>query len=446
MPKVSVVIPCYNQGNYVDEAVESVLNQSYRDFEIVIVNDGSSDSVTEQVLANYDLPEIRVIHTQNQGLASARNSGIREAMGEYILPLDADDKIGREYLEKSVSILDACQDIGIVYCEAAYFGFDNALWPLPECTTEKMLTANLVFCTALFRKSEWEKAGGYNINMVYGWEDWDFWLSLIALGKKIYRIPQVLFYYRVNEVTMVRQMTPEKQFFMKLHAWVNHRNLYRLSGEIRIFPKVAQLRIDSGSGYSDHQLITQTVFGDEKVLEFDLSGFKGVQAFRFDPVNDFAVVRISSVQIVNAYGALLDLTYRGTNAFYRIGSSLLFNTKDPRIYFRHDGSKIQKLMIRLEYVAIGKDSFDYLLKIQGEIISDLEKQIECSLYFRKVAESIWSFKQLLSYRMAFFFRQPYCTKIEEIFRRFRKGIFILRNEGLLQLIHHVRRRRKHWGG
>ena len=94
MPKVSVIIPCYNQGACLEEAVDSVLAQTFQDFEILVVNDGSTDEATIRMLGKYERPKTRVIHTDNQGLAMARNNGIREARGAYILPLDADDKIG----------------------------------------------------------------------------------------------------------------------------------------------------------------------------------------------------------------------------------------------------------------------------------------------------------------------------------------------------------------
>src|SRR5437879_507126 len=96
-PVVSVIIPCFNQGATLDEAVASVLNQTFTDFEIVIVNDGSTDPFTSELLANYHRPRTRVITTANGGLAAARNTAIRNSRGKYILPLDADDRIAPEY-------------------------------------------------------------------------------------------------------------------------------------------------------------------------------------------------------------------------------------------------------------------------------------------------------------------------------------------------------------
>ena len=226
MYKISVIIPCYNQGKYINEAVTSVLSQTYQDVEIIIVNDGSTDDYTIKLLKNYNRPNTKILHTTNQGLASARNNGIKEAIGKYILPLDADDKIEPTYLEKAVKILDEHPDTGIVYCHAQYFGASNEIWGLPDYSPEKMLLDNIIFCSGFFRKKDWETVGGYNPNMKYGWEDWDFWLSLIELGRNVYKIPEILFYYRIKEDSMVRMMTEEQKLDSFVHIFNNHKNLY----------------------------------------------------------------------------------------------------------------------------------------------------------------------------------------------------------------------------
>ena len=226
MPKVSVVIPCYNQGQYLDEAVDSVLNQTYRDFEIIIVNDGSTDAFTNQLLSAYHKEKTRVLSTLNGGLASARNAGIRESMGEFILPLDADDRIAPAYLEKAVKVLEENSDIGIVYCRGELFGAKRGVIPAPDFSIRKMLLTNLVFASALFRKEDWLRSGGYNANMVHGCEDWDFWLTLIELGRSVYRIPEVLFYYRIKDTSMNTSMDREKRLDMHMQLVQNHRELY----------------------------------------------------------------------------------------------------------------------------------------------------------------------------------------------------------------------------
>ncbi len=160
MSKVSVVIPCYNHGEYLDQAVESVLEQTFQDFEIIIVDDGSTDQSTIDLLKGYNKPKTYVIRTDNQGLASARNNGIKEAKGKYILPLDADDKIGKEYLEKAVKILDENDDIGIVYCESVHFGIKKEPFRLPEYSLNHILAANIIFLLIIFPEKKLGTGGG----------------------------------------------------------------------------------------------------------------------------------------------------------------------------------------------------------------------------------------------------------------------------------------------
>jgi glycosyltransferase involved in cell wall biosynthesis len=225
-PRVSVVIPCYNQGVYLGEAIESVTAQTLDNYEIIIVNDGSTEQETMAILERLAFPMTRVLHTSNQGLAAARNNGIREALGDYILPLDADDRICPAYLETAAAVLDERPEVGFVYCLARLFGARSGLFYLNEATLGEMLLDCRVFCSAMFRKADWEAAGGYNTNMCYGWEDWDFWLSILELGKTSFLIPEVLFHYRVKNISMIRSMTPEQKLTMQIQLFENHRELY----------------------------------------------------------------------------------------------------------------------------------------------------------------------------------------------------------------------------
>ena len=226
MPKVSLIIPCYNQGSYVDEAIASVRDQTYQNYEIIIVNDGSTDQHTIAILNNLRAPAAKVIHTTNQGLASARNNGIRAAAGEYVLPLDADDRIGPTYLEEAVRILDKHPHVGIVYCEAAFFGDKAGRWDLSEFSMEEMLIENIIFCSGMFRRSDWQNVGGYDPEMRHGWEDYDFWLSLLELDVSVYKIPHILFFYRISDSSMLRSASRERKARMFLKIFKKHRKLY----------------------------------------------------------------------------------------------------------------------------------------------------------------------------------------------------------------------------
>lgn len=225
-PLVSIIIPCYNQGVYLEESVRSALAQTYSNIEIIIVNDGSTDEYTNRLLSDYHKPKTKVITTANQGLAEARNTGIRQATGKYILPLDADDKIAPEYCQKAVEIIEKDPTIGIVHCQTQYFGARNDLRKDPEFSMEAMLARNIILCAGLYRKSDWAQVGGYNRNLIHGGEDWDFWLSLLETGRKVYKLPEVYFYYRIREGSMARSIDEEKFRALRKQVYLNHIGLY----------------------------------------------------------------------------------------------------------------------------------------------------------------------------------------------------------------------------
>lgn len=227
--KVSVIIPCYNHGKYVDEAVQSCLMQTYNNIEIIIVNDGSTDEFTNALLHNYKKEKTKVITTPNQGLAMARNVGIDAATGDYILPLDADDKIAPTYIEKAVNILKQKENVGIVYCRAEFFGTQTGVWDLPEYKFPDILNRNCIFCTAMFRKSDWKDVGGYKKEMIYGWEDYEFWLSLIEKGRAVYMLPEILFFYRKHTVSMVMKLEKDvsKKNYLYNQIFFFHKKMYQ---------------------------------------------------------------------------------------------------------------------------------------------------------------------------------------------------------------------------
>lgn len=241
MPKVSVIIPCYNLGAYLDEAVSSVLAQTFDDYEILVVNDGSTDLYTCSVLDVYSRPKTRVIHSDNMGVSAARNRGILEAGGEYILPLDADDRIGENYLKQAVTILDERQDVGIVYCRGELFGELNGEWETPEFSLAHQLLDNLIFSAAMFRKEDWQDTRGYDPAMKNGWEDWDFWLSLLDGGKIAFRLPEILFFYRIRQNSRDRSLRFFEKCCLMFRLQLNHWKLF-----LRYGVKILQIILTRG--------------------------------------------------------------------------------------------------------------------------------------------------------------------------------------------------------
>ena len=209
MPLISVIVPCYNQAQYLDECLQSVLDQTYTDWECIIVNDGSPDN-TEDVAKKWVEKDarFRYLFKENGGLSSARNAGIEIAKGEWILPLDADDKIGNQYLELAEKEFE--KDYTVIYCEAELFGNEIGKWHLPEFSLENLAKKNCIFCSAFYKKEDWKKVNGYDINMIYGLEDYEFWISLLKNKNTVKKLPQTLFYYRVKENSMLTSLKSER--------------------------------------------------------------------------------------------------------------------------------------------------------------------------------------------------------------------------------------------
>lgn len=204
--KVSIIIPCYRQAQYLPEAIESALAQVYPAHEIIVVNDGSDDNTTE-VAEKYP---VKLIVQPNKGLAAARNSGIRFATGDYILPLDADDKIDPHYLEKTVGLGDF---VGVGTQE---FGESTRTFvPIENPTLEDFIAYNRVTCCSLYKRAIWEQLGGYDEEMKLGYEDYDFNLRTAAAGVKIITIPDILFHYRVKKESMITETRKHHDKLMK---------------------------------------------------------------------------------------------------------------------------------------------------------------------------------------------------------------------------------------
>lgn len=204
-PLISVIVPCFNYGAYVEEAVNSVLGQTLRDVEIIVVNDGSTDPNTIASLEALLKPRTRVVHQGNSGLPMARNRGIAEARGKYICCLDADDTLEPTYLEKAVSLLESNPGVGFVYPWVRLFGDQEDVWRTEAFDLRDLLGRNYISVAGVFRREDWEKVGGYTQALSHGYEDWEFWLKLAERGLRGRLIPECLFNHRLHGRTMVYQ-------------------------------------------------------------------------------------------------------------------------------------------------------------------------------------------------------------------------------------------------
>ncbi len=226
--KISIVIPCFNDHEYIEKAIESALGQTYENIEIIVVDDGS-DSRTKAILKKLQ-PKINQLITQkNKGSSAARNIGIKAAKGEYILTLDSDDYFHETFCEKAAKILAHSEDVKLITSYVKRFsakGNTEIIKP-KEATIVNFLKYNCATGSAFFRKSDFIKSGGYDENMNKGYEDWEFYIRLLKDGGKSAVIPEPLFHYRQKAESTSTRANKVKYDLLK-YIYLKHKDLYIL--------------------------------------------------------------------------------------------------------------------------------------------------------------------------------------------------------------------------
>jgi glycosyltransferase involved in cell wall biosynthesis len=205
-PPISIVIPCYNQGHFIKDALESIQQCDAQLFEIIIVNDGSTDILTNQYLLELQTEGYHVIIQKNMGLGEARNSGINESKGKYILPLDADNRITPQYLTKGLEVFENDNEVAVVYGNANYFGDKTGVLKPGPFNLQRLMLSNYIDTCALIKKSAIEAVGLYDNMKIMGFEDWDLWLRLAFKEYKFHYIDEILFDYRVVSNSMMQSL------------------------------------------------------------------------------------------------------------------------------------------------------------------------------------------------------------------------------------------------
>lgn len=219
---VSIIIPCYKQAEYLTDAIESALNQTYKNVEVIVVNDGSPDN-TSEIAKKYP---VKLIEHENHGLSYSRNAGIKASHGKWILTLDADDKIDPTFIEKTINKAD------IVSTTLLTFGKEERCWQAPRDNPkhEHFLVDNQINCCSLFRREIFDKIGGFDENMHDGYEDWDFWIRATKFGYSVKVIREPLFFYRKHGQSLINtaiSMHKENRTYMlnkykNVYKWNNY--------------------------------------------------------------------------------------------------------------------------------------------------------------------------------------------------------------------------------
>ncbi len=250
---VSVIIPCYNSGQYLIDALQSVVaskNIPHNSYEVIIVDDGSTDKATIDLLASLKPDEYTVLHQENKGPGGARNTGVRAAKGKYILFLDSDNKIRRNFIANGVQLLNNT-NADIVYGKPAFFGSTTA----PRFKTgpfelESILVTNHIDICSMMRKKTFESIGGFDEDRkLIAFEDWDLWIRAGAAGCKFHFINEVMFDYRITNHSLLDEK--------------NNRDNYEKVVAI-LYQKYNQLILDTyrkiGIGYSVYSRDAQQPF------------------------------------------------------------------------------------------------------------------------------------------------------------------------------------------
>ena len=225
---LSVVITYYNLGDTLPETIQSIKDSEYENYEIIIVNDGSYDENSIKQLDNYrNDPKIRIIDIKNAGLANARNVGAKEAKGEYIAFLDADDLVDPTFYTKAIKILKRYSNVSYVYSWVKYFEGSDGVWPTFNIQIPYLLCSNMLAAFVVIRKNDFMNFGMNRSKMIYGMEDYDSWISLAQAGRMGVSIPELLNLYRIRKDSMSRGFNEKNRIFLYQRMTEGHEEIYK---------------------------------------------------------------------------------------------------------------------------------------------------------------------------------------------------------------------------
>jgi GT2 family glycosyltransferase len=226
VPVLSVVTPCLDHGELLVDAVASFERSAPPGSELIIVDDGSTQPRTREVLAALRAAGYTVIDQPHGGLAAARNRAVAAARAPYILPLDSDNRLRPGFPAAAIAVLDADPAVGVVYGDRWELGQRSGRVRVPELDLDRLLTGNYIDACAVFRRSIWEACGGYD-PLAPGWEDWELWISAAARGWRFHRLDEITFDYRVRPDSLVATCrSAEVGERLQRHIVTKHRELY----------------------------------------------------------------------------------------------------------------------------------------------------------------------------------------------------------------------------
>lgn len=237
MPLISIIIPCYNDAEYIEQSVQSALNQTYSNIEVIVVDDGSN-TATKEVLKMLE-PNIKQLITQkNLGQSKARNAGIEVAKGDYVLVLDSDDFFELSFCEEAVQVFLNHSNVKIVSCFANVFGLSkkNELYKPKGGDIQIFKFENGVLGTSMFKRKDWEDVNGYDDQMKRGFEDWEFFIRILKFEGIAFVIQKPLYNYRKREISTSTEAI-KIRYDLWNYIFTKHKDLYEsdIDGLISFF-------------------------------------------------------------------------------------------------------------------------------------------------------------------------------------------------------------------
>ena len=227
-PLISIVVPYFNMGGYINDAIASINASVYPQKEIIIVNDGSTEE--ESINALHSLRStsgIRIIDQQNFGLPNARNRGAQEAKGEFLSFLDADDKVSKDYFDIAVDILNKKKNVHFVGCWVQYFDGSNNRWPTFNPEPPFLLYHNMINSSSLvYRTASFLGSGLNDSKFIFGMEDYDSVIHLVKNGYGGVAIPEFHFFYRVRKDSMARGFNKSNRLYLHQLLAEKHKEFY----------------------------------------------------------------------------------------------------------------------------------------------------------------------------------------------------------------------------
>jgi glycosyltransferase involved in cell wall biosynthesis len=223
---ISIVIPCYNDWQFVEQAVTSALNQTYSNKEVIVVDDGSNIE-TKEILKKIEPTITKLITQENQGQSKARNVGIEASKGYYILVLDSDDYFESTFCEKAIEVFLNQSDVKLVTCQANLLFEDGSsrIFTPKGGAIADFINSNNALATSLFRKEDWDTCGKYDESMRQGFEDWEFFIRILKNGGNAEVIKAPLYNYRKRSNTTTLRANKIKYQLLS-YIYIKHTELY----------------------------------------------------------------------------------------------------------------------------------------------------------------------------------------------------------------------------